>query len=204
MRNAIPVPQEMPDFTLLSQPPIPDLLNPVFDDTVDNPIIISWSDVAHESGISGYELEINDQKSSHTDTSVDVELEDGEYLIQVRAINGLGNPGGWSKITRITVNKTLSVYDSPKNASDGVLLMQNYPNPVHIQTIIPFSIKEPEFVTLEVLNLDGRFVATLLSAYLKPGPYHVSFTSGGLPGGIYLYRLTTKNKIITRRMTLMR
>ena len=204
VRNEIPIPSEMPDFTLLSQPPIPDLLDPVSEDTVASPTTISWSTIQHESGISGYELEMNGIVSYHATTSTDLELENGEYFIRVRAINGLDNPGGWSEKTRIIVDNTLSIGYYSTRKSDGSLLMQNYPNPFDNLTIIPFSLEEADFVTLEVLNLDGRLLATLLADYLKPGPYQVDYTSSGLSEGLYLYRLTTGSAIATRKMTVIR
>ena len=82
--------------------------------------------------------------------------------------------------------------------------MQNYPNPFDNLTIIPFSLEEADFVTLEVFNLDGRLMATLVADYLKPGPYQVDYASSGLSEGLYLYRLTTGSAIATRKMTVIR
>jgi type IX secretion system substrate protein len=74
-------------------------------------------------------------------------------------------------------------------------LSQNYPNPFNPSTIIKYSIpsnqKNRVFVTnLEVFNILGQNVSTLVNQIQKAGDYEVKFDASGLTSGIYFCRLT--------------
>ena len=88
-------------------------------------------------------------------------------------------------------------------------LNQNYPNPFNPSTNIPFKLNQAARVTLQVYDLTGRLVATLMdNAYHNAGAYNVRFQANQLASGTYFYRLTaiTKNDQFTRtrKMTLIR
>jgi hypothetical protein len=55
-----------------------------------------------------------------------------------------------------------------------------------------------------VFNIIGEEVATLVNEKLLSGVYSVSFTGENLPSGLYLYRLTTDNKVFTKKMMLLK
>jgi hypothetical protein len=103
INGQVSMPNNMPDFVAQSQPPVPDILSPGYGDTVSNPVSISWTQVSHASGISGYELEIDDQVTNETTTQKTVELTEGQHTIRVRAINGLNIKGGFSQAVVFTV-----------------------------------------------------------------------------------------------------
>ncbi|MCK6603551.1 MAG: choice-of-anchor A family protein [Ignavibacteriaceae bacterium] len=83
-------------------------------------------------------------------------------------------------------------------------LMNNYPNPFNPSTVIEFSVKTREFVTLSVYNISGELVSTLLSNELNPGKYSISFDARGLASGIYIYRLSSPSGNIVRKMILQK
>ncbi len=83
-------------------------------------------------------------------------------------------------------------------------LKPNYPNPFNPQTTIEFSITRKGEVTLEVFDLLGRKVATLMNRTLLPGSYRVQFDGSRLASGIYVYRLKAPEGILTRRMVLLK
>jgi hypothetical protein len=69
-------------------------------------------------------------------------------------------------------------------------LFQNYPNPFNPATVIRFELPSPSIVTLRVFNLLGQEVAVLMKGVdLDIGIQEVEFDAGGLPSGLYLYRL---------------
>lgn len=87
-------------------------------------------------------------------------------------------------------------------------LSQNAPNPFTARTQIRFAVPRAARVTLEVFDLGGRVVATLVDRELEPGSYAIPFataTSAGrrLGSGVYFYRLRAPGVNLTRRMLLM-
>ncbi len=83
-------------------------------------------------------------------------------------------------------------------------LAQNYPNPFNPVTSIQFAMPDPGMVTLEVFDLLGRKVATLVDEYRPAGSYTINFDAGNLASGVYTYRLVTGNTIISKKLTLVK
>ncbi len=83
-------------------------------------------------------------------------------------------------------------------------LDQNYPNPFNPSTMIKFALPQQSHVTLEVFNVIGERVAMLING-VKPAGYHaVNFDAVKLASGLYIYRLSTADMTIVRKMTLVR
>jgi len=83
-------------------------------------------------------------------------------------------------------------------------LYQNYPNPFNPSTNIKFSIPKSDFVTLNVYNLLGQKVATLVENELTAGTYNVKFDANNLNSGIYFYELRTNSYSVSRKMLLVK
>ncbi|MBN2183659.1 MAG: hypothetical protein JW715_17250 [Sedimentisphaerales bacterium] len=104
INGQVSMPNIMPDFAAQSQPPVPDILLPLYGDAVENPVLISWTQVSHASGITGYELEIDGQVTVETTTEKTIELVEGPHTLRVRAINGLNIKGGFSEAVIFTIS----------------------------------------------------------------------------------------------------
>jgi len=78
--------------------------------------------------------------------------------------------------------------------------LEVYPNPFRDQATIVFSIAAGlrSAVKLEVFNALGQRTAMLVDAVLAPGEHRVRWTAGGLPGGVYMLRLTVGQLVRTR------
>ncbi|MCS6989308.1 MAG: T9SS type A sorting domain-containing protein, partial [Chloroherpetonaceae bacterium] len=83
-------------------------------------------------------------------------------------------------------------------------LEQNYPNPFNPSTRIAYQIAAPSDVRLEVFDMLGRKVATLVSERKEAGEYVVTFDATNLSSGVYLYRLQTEKFSQTKKMILMK
>ncbi|MCB0294283.1 MAG: T9SS type A sorting domain-containing protein, partial [Calditrichaeota bacterium] len=82
-----------------------------------------------------------------------------------------------------------SLDDQPGSLPSEFVLEQNYPNPFNPVTFIRFALPEALPVRVEVFNMLGQPVATLVNE-MKPAGYHtVSFDGSELSSGIYFYRL---------------
>lgn len=88
----------------------------------------------------------------------------------------------------------------------GIHLGQNVPNPFSGGggTTIPYRIdgSTARHVTLEVFDLLGRRVATLVDSRRSPGSHTVQFASTALPSGMYLCRLSSGRSVDTRMLLL--
>jgi len=83
-------------------------------------------------------------------------------------------------------------------------LDQNYPNPFNPVTTITFSVDQPGHVTLEVFNVAGQRVSTLVDAWLGTGEHTATWDGTTVSSGVYLYRLTTDYTAETRKMILLK
>ena len=68
-------------------------------------------------------------------------------------------------------------------------LSQNYPNPFNPTTSFEFRVASSELVAIEVFDVMGRKIATLLRGVWAPGVYTVSWDAAGLPSGVYFCRM---------------
>jgi len=83
-------------------------------------------------------------------------------------------------------------------------LYQNYPNPFNPSTKIKFDIIRNENVKLEIYDITGRSINTLVNGKLEAGKYEFTMTASSIPSGVYFYKLETENYTMTRRMILLK
>jgi hypothetical protein len=86
----------------------------------------------------------------------------------------------------------------------SLTLDQNYPNPFNPVTAISYSVNQSTPVQLNVYNMNGQLVSTLVKETQNAGTYNVSFDASRLSSGLYIYRLITPNGIVTKKMTLLK
>ena len=88
-------------------------------------------------------------------------------------------------------------------------LSQNYPNPFNPSTVIDFSVAKDSYVSLNVYDITGRLVSTLVDGNMSTG-YHSALWNGidnqgmSVSAGIYIYALQTEEASITRKMVFMK
>jgi len=116
---------------------------------------------------------------------------------------GTGGGGLW-----VSDNFTI-ISDETDQMPNKYYLYQNYPNPFNPNTKIKFIIPSVgtslmKFVQLEVYNILGNKVATLVNEEKPTGEYEVEFDGSALPSGIYFYRITSGSYSETKKMILLR
>lgn len=94
--------------------------------------------------------------------------------------------------------------DEAITVADGYELAQNYPNPFNPTTKISFTIPVDQQVALKVYNSLGEEVATLVNNNLTKGSYTINFDANGLSSGLYFYKLESGNKVLVRKMVLLK
>ncbi len=80
----------------------------------------------------------------------------------------------------------------------------NFPNPFNPTTTLRYDVAEAGLVKLEVFDMLGRKVATLVNNNQPVGRFSVSFDAVNLSSGVYLYRLEAGQKVLTQTMTLLK
>ncbi|NOX38137.1 MAG: S8 family serine peptidase [Calditrichaeota bacterium] len=118
-------------------------------------------------------------------------------------------------VTVTTPSATLEGFADAESDADIDLnpvtfsLEQNYPNPFNPTTRIPFSIAEPTTVLLQIFDVQGRLIRTLLDRPLGAGSHSVQWDGTDalgrpLPSGTYIYRLKAGSFEQYRKMLLLK
>ncbi|MCP3685015.1 MAG: T9SS type A sorting domain-containing protein [bacterium] len=95
--------------------------------------------------------------------------------------------------------------EPPVNAiPKGFVLSQNYPNPFNPTTTIRYALPQRSQVKLDIFNILGQKVETLVNNPSKAGEHSVSWDATTYPSGIYFYKMTIDGKTYTKRMTLLK
>ncbi len=88
------------------------------------------------------------------------------------------------------------------------LLYQSVPNPFRNQTTIRYSLPVEGKVSLQLCDISGRLVKTLVDEQKKPGNYKLTLNtkpaSGGLSAGVYFLYLQTESKRIIKRLVVVK
>ena len=87
---------------------------------------------------------------------------------------------------------------------NSFVLEQNYPNPFNPTTVLEFALPRESKVKLEVFNVLGERVATLVDRTLPAGRYEERFAPSGLASGVYLYRVTAGGFVETKKLLFLR
>jgi hypothetical protein len=80
----------------------------------------------------------------------------------------------------------------------------NYPNPFNTQTTIRYALPEASNVTIEIYDLLGRQVETLVNSEQRAGYHSVSWNANRQPSGMYFYKLQAGEFIETKKMLLLK
>jgi len=103
-----------------------------------------------------------------------------------------------------TTISTVDVGDRAGTAPETFVLHQNYPNPFNPTTTISYAVSRTSQVRLEVFDLLGRNLATLVNEQQTPGMYSVPFDASRLSSGTYVYRLNAGGNVFQKCMTLVK
>ncbi len=129
-------------------------------------------------------------------------LDNTEYDIDLDALKV--QLSGFSEFIIASIETDVSADHADHEIPMEFTLAQNYPNPFNPSTNITFGLPEQADVRLEVFDIIGRRVTTLVRDELEPGNHTAVFDGGSLSSGMYLYRLQAGEKVLTRKMILVK
>ncbi len=137
-------------------------------------------------------------------TKSNIEIDGGENLVlRLEIIEGSFN------LNWINFVKPDNDVDSEADVAETYELFQNYPNPFNPETRIEYRLPEQRFVRIEVLDLRGRRVCTLVNRQQRPGLHHVMWDGKDDNGpvqasGIYFLSIKAGNFHAVKKMTLLK
>ncbi|MCK4593849.1 T9SS type A sorting domain-containing protein, partial [bacterium] len=93
---------------------------------------------------------------------------------------------------------------SPANGARGTILDRCYPCPADTHTTVPFSLPAEGHVRIEVYDLAGRLVETLVNGEFTAGRHEIHWRTDRVANGVYLIRLASGNATVTQRIVISR
>jgi|GEM_PF-3186251 len=95
---------------------------------------------------------------------------------------------------------------SPSTFPETVILYPNFPNPFNNSTTLRFYLPKTSDVVLEVYDITGRVVASVIRSRMKSGIHQLDWIprSPELASGIYFLRLQSGTRVLTRKMVLLK
>jgi hypothetical protein len=116
---------------------------------------------------------------------------------QLAPLEENSNTGEYHSILEVSVqgNGTTGIGHIERETFKVFELEQNFPNPYQTKTLIPFRLKQASHVKLELWDLNGRKVSTLLNERKESGDYQIEVNPSKLniPNGNYVYQLEAVN-----------
>ncbi len=154
---------------------------------------------AQYAWLNGYVLE---DSLPHYLTHVEFQMDDKVWLTP----DGVAK--GEDDVAKAALTWITSVTSVVSRTSSHVplvfVLNQNYPNPFNPTTVIGYQLPTNSFINLEVYDMLGREIRTLVNERQNAGAHSVSFNAGGLSSGVYIYRLTAGSFVKTKKMILLK
>ncbi|MBN2011989.1 T9SS type A sorting domain-containing protein [candidate division KSB1 bacterium] len=123
---------------------------------------------------------------------VDQNITPGTYHYRLRQID-LDGTAEYSNTIQIECGKPISYH-----------LYSNYPNPFNPSTYITFDLPEYGAVTLQIFNLHGQLVETLIKQELNSGTHRIEWNASQFPSGVYIARLISGRQARTIKLMLMK
>ncbi len=111
-----------------------------------------------------------------------------------------GDVPAWNENGIFTVNNLTSAIEIP----DQVTLNAAYPNPFNPVTTIRYALPDEMEVTVTVIDMAGRSVATLASGIQSSGYHAITWNAGEQASGIYFIKLATSDAVEIQKVMLVK
>ena len=115
----------------------------------------------------------------------------GNYALRLTLHHSFGEPIPMVSSARLNINADIN--ENNKSNMIKYYLSQNYPNPFNASTTIRFGFPNSSPTILNIFDMQGREVITLVDEELPAGEHEINFNAKELPSGMYFYSLKTQN-----------
>ena len=138
-------------------------------------------------------------------TSEKAEEPSDEFFMDVDYLGAFGSENwamGWTAVDDYNYFGNLTSIGN-QSAIASTISLTNYPNPAYGSTTVEYQLTNTEIVNLEIYDLSGKLVSTLISGETKPAGTHTIRISN-LESGMYFYRLTVGHETVTNKMMMLK
>jgi hypothetical protein len=111
------------------------------------------------------------------------------------------------RLTQIDFDGDQVAYDPVEflfSGPDKFDLHQNYPNPFNPTTTIPYDVSARTQIRIELFNILGQRVRTLVNEVKNPGQYKITLNAQNLSSGMYIVRYVADGRQFTKKMILVK
>jgi len=152
-------------------------------------------------GLYSYRLTLEDQGTGEIWTSDAIQVE------KLAADDGSPIVENWDE--RALTDWVFTPIGGEETAAVGLIptefsLEQAYPNPFNPTANINFALPAASTVKLQVFNLRGQLVQTLVDGYRDAGYHEVTFDAGNMASGMYIYRIQAGDHVASGKMMLVK
>jgi hypothetical protein len=124
----------------------------------------------------------------------------GRYYYVYTVVDGNFNESSFSTEAFVITTDIITENNVPAEYS----LANNFPNPFNPITTISYSLDVNSFVTLDIYNVIGEKVENLVKEFQNSGNHRINFNAVNLPSGIYFYALVSNNRVLVKKMTIIK
>jgi hypothetical protein len=166
----------------------------------------SWSQPDNLTNSHTPNCEAGDCDSDHWASLADV-VDGSLHLFYVNDKDAGGMPqteGSATENPMMYYPILLSGIDDTPAKPINFTLAQNYPNPFNSRTNISFELKTASQVKLEIFDIAGAKVASLVNEQMAPGSHQVNWNAEKVASGTYYYRLTAGKEVQTKQMVYVK
>jgi len=167
---------------------------------------INWTQVGFITGYEGNSFNYDEYSISSL-----LSPESHDYRVGFRFVSDPNTSAGILNIDNIgwVVQNMTDVRETNVNLPNDLSLRQNYPNPFNPETNIYFELPSRSMVNLEIYDVLGRKIATLIEKEMNAGGYTIRWdgkdaSGNAVSSGIYFYRLVTESGERQAKMTLLK
>jgi len=169
-------------------------------------VVLSW-DEPTERGLASYKIYRDNvmiaedvYAANYTDLNVPADV----YIYQVKAVYDGDYESEFSNEAEVTVTEAGNNLIPLVTSLEG-----NYPNPFNPTTTIKFGLSEDSQVRLDVYNIKGEKIITLVDGYLKAEFHSIVWdgtdsSSKPVSSGVYFYKMQSEKYNSTKKMILMK
>ncbi|MBC7864706.1 MAG: T9SS type A sorting domain-containing protein [Bacteroidia bacterium] len=145
------------------------------------------------------------------DSSISFVVDSGQFLTSIKAQDEFGMPVSVIQSNFNTNDVIIHFANSPtlnngwvNSNSENKIIVNCFPNPASENCVIEFRLDDPAKVKLEIFDLYGNALPTVVQNNFYSGWYKIPVSTRNLSSGIYFYRLSVNEKSVTKKLIISR